>query len=157
MGGKNDEFSEKGRGEGGHANPNEFRCKFSGLPKKAQHSFLKRGRGRGRGRGQRPFGSFPKIHSKWSIEASLTWSAQSPSVLDPWHSLDVPDCTDLSQPAIKCRRSTCTGETSEVLACPRAVSTLLIFLNVSPLPSMLEKKNYQTTLEHESIFNFCCF
>ena len=28
--GNNDEFSEKG----GHANPNEFCCKFSGLPKK---------------------------------------------------------------------------------------------------------------------------
>ena len=31
-------FRKKG---GGHANPNEFRCKFSGLPKKAQHSFPK--------------------------------------------------------------------------------------------------------------------
>ena len=42
-------FSEIFWGErgGGHANPNEFRCKFLGLPKKAQHSFPKRGRGRG--------------------------------------------------------------------------------------------------------------
>ena len=30
---------------GGHANPNEFRCKFSGLPKKAQHIFPKIGWG----------------------------------------------------------------------------------------------------------------
>ena len=37
-GAKNNEFSEKG---GGHANPNEFRCKFLGLPKKAQHCFPK--------------------------------------------------------------------------------------------------------------------
>ena len=38
-GGKNNEFSEKGGG--GHANPNEFRCKFLGVPKKAQHCFPK--------------------------------------------------------------------------------------------------------------------
>ena len=63
-GGRNDEFSEKGGG--GHAIPNELRCKFSGLPKKAQHSFPKIGWG-----GQRPFGSFPKIHPKWAIESSL--------------------------------------------------------------------------------------
>ena len=56
---------EKG---GGHANPNEFRCKFLGLPKKAQHSFPKIGwvGGVGGGGGQRPFGSFPKIHRIWS-------------------------------------------------------------------------------------------
>ena len=35
-------FRKKG---GGHANPNEFRCKFLGLPKKAQHCFPKRGGG----------------------------------------------------------------------------------------------------------------
>ena len=41
-------LGEKG---GGHANPNEFRCKFSGLRKKAQHSFPKIGWGGGvRGR-----------------------------------------------------------------------------------------------------------
>ena len=50
-------FRKKG---GGHANPNEFRCKFLGLPKQAQHSFPKIGWG-----GQRPFGSFPKIHRIW--------------------------------------------------------------------------------------------
>ena len=33
------------KGGGGHANPNEFRCKFSGLRKKAQHSFPKIGGG----------------------------------------------------------------------------------------------------------------
>ena len=33
-------FRKKG---GGHANPNEFRCKFLGLPKKAQHCFPKIG------------------------------------------------------------------------------------------------------------------
>ena len=31
-------FRKKG---GGHANPNEFRCKFLGVPKKAQHCFPK--------------------------------------------------------------------------------------------------------------------
>ena len=35
-GGKNDDFLEKKR-EGGHANPNEFRCKLSGLPKKKRN------------------------------------------------------------------------------------------------------------------------
>ena len=35
-------LGEKG---GGHANPNEFRCKFSGLPKKVQHFFPKIGGG----------------------------------------------------------------------------------------------------------------
>ena len=45
---KNGNFlGEKG---GGHANPNEFRCKFSGLPKKAQHFFPKIGWGGVRGR-----------------------------------------------------------------------------------------------------------
>ena len=39
-------FGGKG---GGHANPNEFRCKFSGLRKKAQHSFPKIGWGGGGG------------------------------------------------------------------------------------------------------------
>ena len=33
-------FRKKGEG---HANPNEFHCKFSGLPKKAQHFFPKIG------------------------------------------------------------------------------------------------------------------
>ena len=37
-------FRKKG---GGHANPNEFRCKFLGVPKKAQHCFPKIWRGGG--------------------------------------------------------------------------------------------------------------
>ena len=40
-------FRKKG---GGHAIPNEFRCKFLGLPKKAQHCFPKIGWGGVRGR-----------------------------------------------------------------------------------------------------------
>ena len=64
-GGKNNEFSEKG---GGHANPNEFRCKFLGVPKKAQHCFPKIWWGGG----QRPFGSFPKIHPNPSKRLSLS-------------------------------------------------------------------------------------
>ena len=35
------------KGGGGHANPNEFRCKFLDLPKKAQHCFPKIGWGGG--------------------------------------------------------------------------------------------------------------
>ena len=41
-GGKTMNLRKKG---GCHANRNEFRCKFSGLPKKAQHSFPKIGWG----------------------------------------------------------------------------------------------------------------
>ena len=54
-------WGEKG---GGHANPNQFRCEFSGLRKKAQHSFPKigwggwGGGGRGRLEGFRKFIEF---------------------------------------------------------------------------------------------------
>ena len=44
-----------------------FVANFRASRKKAQHSFPKRGGG-----GQRPFGSFPKIHQKWSTQSSLT-------------------------------------------------------------------------------------
>ena len=63
LGGKNDEFSGKG---GVYSNPKKFVADFSTSRKKVQHSFPKRGRG-----GHRPFGSFPKIHPKLSIESSL--------------------------------------------------------------------------------------
>ena len=53
-----------------YANPDEFRCRFYYLPKKAQHSFPKIGWGVGGG--QRPFGSFPKIHRIWSKRSSLS-------------------------------------------------------------------------------------
>ena len=59
-------FDFSGKKGGGHANPNEFRCKFLGLPKKAQHCFPRGGWG-----DQRPFGSFPKIHRKSTMYSSL--------------------------------------------------------------------------------------
>ena len=52
---------------GGHFRSKKFRCKFgavwSGLEKKSQYFFPKKGRGGG----QRPFGNFPEIHRFWQI------------------------------------------------------------------------------------------
>ena len=70
-----------GKGGGGHANPNEFRCKFSGLRKKAQHSFPKIGWGGGvRGRLEvfRKFsefgrGSLPLAGEITQVKESIPW------------------------------------------------------------------------------------
>ena len=62
-----------GEGGGGHANPNEFRCKFSGLTKEAQHFFSENRVGGGGAEGGWEFSEnssnlvqivFPKLVSK---------------------------------------------------------------------------------------------
>ena len=70
-------FRKKLRKGGGHFRSEKFHCKFSagatGLRKKSQYFFPKKGRG------QRPFGNFPKIHPFWQRQASLSLSVNADS------------------------------------------------------------------------------
>ena len=67
-------FRKKLRKGGGHFRSEKFHCKFSagatGLWKKSQYFFPKKGRG-GWG-GQGPFGNFPEIHPFRYAQASLS-------------------------------------------------------------------------------------
>ena len=68
-------FRKKIEKGGGHFRSEKFHCKFSagetGLRRKSQYFYPKKGRGRGGG--QRPFRNFPEIHPFWQRRANNLW------------------------------------------------------------------------------------